>query len=127
MGRTRNSTWLRLTEISQSHHSILQRHYHLMRFWITDLGASWGALVRALKSEVLHEEELAKKIENGMSIILHISEVYIYFSYKSILLYIIIQKTFLLLSFIDHEGQLSSVHVKMLVTQNDKKLTGLFV
>ena len=46
-----------------------------MRFWITDVGASWGALVRALKSEVLNEEELAKKIENGMSIILHISEV----------------------------------------------------
>ena len=98
-----------------------------MRFWITDVGASWGALVRALKSEVLNEEELAKKIENGMSIILHISEVCIYFSYKSILLYIIILKTFLLLSFIDHEGQLSSVHVKMLVTQNDKKLTGQFV
>ena len=97
----------------------------MMRIWITDVGASWGALVRALKSEVLNEEELAKKIENGMSIILHISEVCI--SYKSILLYIIILKTFLLLSFIDHEGQLSSVHVKMLVTQNDKKLTGQFV
>ena len=46
-----------------------------MRIWITDVGASWGALVCALKSEVLNEEELAKKIENGMSIILHILEV----------------------------------------------------
>ena len=64
----------KLTEISQTHHSILQRHYHLMRFWITDVGASWGALVRALKSEVLNEEELAKKIENGMLIFLNISE-----------------------------------------------------
>ena len=34
---------------------------------------------------------------------------------------------FLLLSFIDHEGQLSRVQVKVLVTQNDKKLTGQFV
>ena len=65
----------KLTEISQTHHSILQRHYHLMRLWITDVGASWGALVHALKSEVLNEKELAKKIENGMLIILNISEV----------------------------------------------------
>ena len=33
-----------------------------MRFWITDVGASWEALVHALKSEVLNEKELAKKI-----------------------------------------------------------------
>ena len=56
----------KLAEISQTHPSILQRHYHLMRFWITDVGASWVALVHALKSEVLKEEELAKKIEIGM-------------------------------------------------------------
>ena len=67
----------KLAEISQTHPSILQRHYHLMRFWITDVGASWAALVRALKSEVLNEKELAKKIEIGMSVIIHISMKYV--------------------------------------------------
>ena len=65
-----------------------------MRFWITDVGASWGALVRALKSEVLNEEELAKKIENGMLIILHISEVCILVSCREINITIIIKNVF---------------------------------
>ena len=43
-----------------------------MRFWITDIGASWRSLVCALQCELLNEEILAKKIETGMLIILQI-------------------------------------------------------
>ena len=45
-----------------------------MRYWITDIGASWGALVRALRKEVLDQKTLADKIETGKLIIVLISE-----------------------------------------------------
>ena len=67
----------KLEEISEIYPSILQSHYHLMRYWITDIGASWGALVRALRKEVLNQKTLADKIETGTLIIVLISEVYV--------------------------------------------------
>ena len=110
----------KLNEISQIYPSILQRHYHSMRFWITDIGASWRSLVCALQCELLNEEILAKKIETGMLIILQIL--------KSVCSQLdknqLFTKPFLLLSCVDHEGKPSRVHVKVLVTQNDKPLTG---
>ena len=53
-----------LLTISEKHSSILQRHYEMMRYWImndTDK-ASWGALVCAMRSKLLDEENLAEEI-----------------------------------------------------------------
>ena len=64
------------TKLDEIYPTILQCHYHL-RYWITDTGASWEVLVRALRKEVLNQKTLADKIETGTLIIVLIYEVYV--------------------------------------------------
>lgn len=55
-----------VTELSNDSHSTLRHLYEMFRYWVEDLGGSWGNLIGALKNPNVDQDELADFIENEL-------------------------------------------------------------
>ena len=54
------------TELSNDSHTTLRHLYEMLRYWVEDLGGSWGNLIGALKNPNVDQDDVVKDIEKEL-------------------------------------------------------------